>query len=99
MMRIIACCLLVAWCAAGVCAEGRIDALQAALDSIGLTRSDLGIYPKGYWGRFPTDIPYKIKSFDDLFAEPLKLYDYAKSLPLANTCSSTPSIKKPTGLI
>lgn len=78
-MRIIACCLLATWCATGACAQGRIDALQAALDSIGSARSDLGIHPKGYWGRFPTDIPYKIKSFDDLFAEPLKLYDYAES--------------------
>jgi hypothetical protein len=55
------------------------DILQAALDSIGFDRTDLGFHPKGYWGRFPTDIPYKLKSFDDLFSEPLKLYDYAKS--------------------
>jgi hypothetical protein len=55
------------------------DVLNLALDSIGFDRSDLGVHPKGYWGRFPTDIPYKIKSFDDLFAEPLKLYDYARS--------------------
>jgi len=58
---------------------GDVDLLQAALDSIGFSRADLGFSPKGYWGRFPADIPYKIKSFDDLFAEPLKLYDYAKS--------------------
>ena len=57
----------------------REDLLKAALDSIGFQRHDLGVSPKGYWGRFPVDIPYKIKSFDDLFADPLKLYDYALS--------------------
>ena len=57
----------------------RENLLQAALDSIGFAVSDLGFRPKGYWNRFPTDIPYKLKSFDDLFAEPLKLYDYGKS--------------------
>ena len=66
--------------AAGTAGGGdRIDVLQMTLDSIGFNRADLGVRPKGYWGRFPTDIPYKLKSFDDLFAEPLKLYDYAKS--------------------
>jgi len=59
--------------------ESDKDILQAALDSIGFDRSDLGIKPKAYWGRFPTDIPYKLKSFDDLFAEPLMLYEYARS--------------------
>jgi hypothetical protein len=62
-----------AWC------DDNTDVLQTALDSIGFSRSDLGIHPRGYWGRFPTDIPYKLKSFDDLFAEPLKLYDFTKS--------------------
>ncbi len=53
--------------------------LQAALDSIGIDQSDLGIRPKGYWNRFPTDIPYVNKAFYDLLAEPLMLYDYGKS--------------------
>ncbi len=61
------------------CAQDNPDLLRAALDSIGFSRADLGVHPKGYWGRFPTDIPYRLKSFDDLFAEPLKLYDYAES--------------------
>lgn len=59
-------------------AQEPIDLLKIALDSIGMTRSDLGFSPKQYWSRFP-DAPYKIKAFDDLFAEPLKLYDYGKS--------------------
>ncbi|MFW9770223.1 MAG: hypothetical protein ACFFEM_15510 [Candidatus Thorarchaeota archaeon] len=60
-------------------AQQASDLLQAALDSIGFGRADLGIEPKGYWSRFPIDIPYRVKSFDDLFAEPLRLYDFAKS--------------------
>ena len=65
--------------AASAFAQSQPDLLKAALDSIGFTRADLGVHPKGFWGRFPTDIPYKLKSFDDLFAEPLKLFDFAKS--------------------
>jgi hypothetical protein len=62
-----------------VVGDDATDLLQLALDSVGFMRTDLGVDPKGYWGRFPTSIPYKLKSFDDLFAEPLKLYDYARS--------------------
>jgi hypothetical protein len=61
-------------------AHAQIDVLQIALDSVGFTRADLGYRPKGYWSRFPLDIPYKLTSFDDLFAEPLKLYDYSKTM-------------------
>lgn len=59
--------------------QSDIDLLGKALDSIGFTRNDIGYQPKGYWTRFPNDVPYKLKSFDDLFAEPLKLYDFGKS--------------------
>ncbi|MCP4569639.1 MAG: hypothetical protein GY841_18835 [FCB group bacterium] len=79
MMRILAVVLILITMVAPVRGEDKPDLLQTALDSIGLSRQDLGFTPKGYWGRFPADIPYKIKSFDDLFAEPLKLYDYGKS--------------------
>ena len=61
-------------------AQAQVDVLQMALDSVGFSRSDLGYRPKGYWSRFPLDIPYKLTSFDDLFAEPLKLYDYSKTM-------------------
>lgn len=54
------------------------DILQTVLDEAGFTKADLGYQPKGYWNRFPLDIPHKLGSFDDLFAEPLKLYDYAR---------------------
>jgi len=56
------------------------DILKIVLDSVGFDRYDLGYQPKGYWSRFPNDIPHKLGSFDDLFAEPLKLYDYGKTM-------------------
>ena len=80
MKRVLVGCLFIAvLCSLAVGGEKTPDLLQKALGLIGFSRSDLGIHPKGYWSRFPTDIPYKLKSFDDLFAEPLKLYDYTKS--------------------
>jgi len=60
--------------------EDDTDILGMALDSVGFSRADLGYHPKGYWSRFPLDIPYKLTSFDDLFAEPLKLYDFSKTM-------------------
>ncbi len=54
------------------------DILGRILGEVGFTRADLGYQPRGYWNRFPLDIPYKLTSFDYLFAEPLKLYDYTK---------------------
>ena len=54
------------------------DVLGRILTEVGFERSDLGYQPKGYWNRFPLDIPYRLTSFDGLFSEPLKLYDYAR---------------------
>lgn len=59
------------------------DRLAQILKEVGFTRDDLGYEPKGYWNRFPLDVPHKLTSFDALFAEPLKLYDYARVM--ANT--------------
>jgi len=64
-------------------AQTNPDIYRAILDSIGLTASDIGFRPQGYWNRFPLDIPYRLTSFDDLFAEPWRLYDY--SLTMANS--------------
>ncbi|MFH1686024.1 MAG: hypothetical protein ABIE70_00710 [bacterium] len=59
------------------------DILHKILGEVGLTRADLGYRPAGYWNRFPLDTPYRLTSFDALFAEPLKLSDYATVM--ANT--------------
>lgn len=56
------------------------DLLDSALALVGRSRSDLGYQPKGYWNRYPFEIPYKLPAFDDLFAEPLRVYDYSQSM-------------------
>ena len=55
------------------------DALDNALALVGLERQDLGWVPKGWWPRFP-DVPYKLRAFDALFAEPLDGISYARAL-------------------
>ncbi|HKK21630.1 MAG TPA: hypothetical protein VJ983_09170 [candidate division Zixibacteria bacterium] len=71
--------LLLFCCAVSAAGQSRnSDILGQILGEVGFTRADLGYQPKGYWNRFPLDIPYKLTSFDDLYAEPLKLYDYAE---------------------
>ncbi|MCK4632230.1 MAG: hypothetical protein KAT79_03105, partial [candidate division Zixibacteria bacterium] len=59
------------------------DVLGAILNEVGFTRDDLGYESKGYWNRFPLDTDHRLTSFDDLFAEPLKICDYATVM--ANT--------------
>ena len=49
------------------------DLLDNSLASVGKTKADLGYHPKGYWNRYPFEIPYKLPAFDDLLAEPLKV--------------------------
>ena len=61
-------------------AGAETDILKQVLDTVGYSRADLGYHPRGYWSRYPLDIPYRLSSFDDLFAEPLKLYDYGKTM-------------------
>ncbi len=55
------------------------DALDQALELVGMRRGDLGWRPKGWWSRFP-DVPYKLRCFDSLFAEPLDSITFARTL-------------------
>jgi hypothetical protein len=55
------------------------DALDQALALEGLKREDLGWRPRGYWTGYPADIPYKLRHFDDLFAEPLATVTFART--------------------
>ncbi len=83
-MRIVICHLLLLIAFTGsLSAEPSDDILGRVLGEVGFTRADLGYDPAGYWNRFPLDIPHRLTSFDALFAEPLKLYDY--STVMANT--------------
>lgn len=56
------------------------DALDEALARVGLRRADLGWRPKGWWPRYPADIPYKLRAFDALFAEPLDTVAFTRHL-------------------
>jgi len=69
--------LLSFWGPAAFAQQG--DALDEALALVGLRRADLGWEPKGWWPRFP-DVPYKLRAFDALFAEPLDSITFTRSL-------------------
>ena len=56
------------------------DALDEALALVGVEREDLGWRPKGWWPKFPADIPYKLRAFDDLFGQPLDTIPYTRIL-------------------
>ena len=58
------------------------DRLTEALRSWELTRNDLGTRPEGYWTRFPRldEVPHLLPSFPALFAEPLRLYDFGRTM-------------------
>lgn len=88
-------CTLAVWtlvCAAAPVAAQTPDALDEALELAGLTRADLGWKPKGWWPRFPADIPYKLRAFDPLFDEPLDTITYARSLAEAAKKHLDPSV-------
>ena len=75
------------------------DALDETLAQVGLRRFDLGWRPKGWWSRFPADIPYKLRHFDDLFAEPLatvtftRMMGHAARIHLDPEALATPAAK------
>lgn len=54
------------------------DALDDALAVAGLTRADLGWEARGWWERYPQDIPYKLRHFDDLCAQPLAIVPFTR---------------------
>jgi hypothetical protein len=56
------------------------DALDEALALLSMTRADLGFQARGYWERYPEDIPYKLRHFDDLCAEPLAIVPFVRAM-------------------
>jgi len=58
---------------------GQRDILGAALESVGFTRDDLGYRPEGYWVRYPR-VPYVLPFFDSLLSEPMRVYDYTRTM-------------------
>jgi len=61
-------------------AAQEVDALDQALSLVGMQRRDLGWRPKGWWPKFPAEIPYKLRAFDSLLAEPLDTITYMRLL-------------------
>lgn len=58
------------------------DTMDSLLSIVHQSKSDLGYRPKSYWLRYPNPalIPYKIPAFDDLFANPLMIYEYTRTM-------------------
>jgi len=58
------------------------DVLGEALVRLGASRGDLGYRPHASWARFPNPelVPYRLPLFDDVFAEPLRLYDLGRTM-------------------
>jgi hypothetical protein len=63
----------------------RPDVWLSMLDDLGIGEVDLGFRPRGYWTRYPDpeDIPFKLLAFDDLFAEPQRVYDFVRIMALS----------------
>lgn len=58
------------------------DAFAAALADLGVGPADLGYRPRATWARYPhpRTIPHALPFFDDLLAEPLTTYEFARTL-------------------
>ncbi len=72
------------------------DALDEALAMVGLARADLGWQPKGWWPKFPAEIPHKLRLFDSLFAEPLDAVTYTRLLGQAARQHLDPAVQDQT---
>lgn len=54
------------------------DLFQEVISEMGLNTSELGIQPKGHWSRYPHNVSYLSPAFEDLYANPIKLYDLSR---------------------
>jgi hypothetical protein len=54
------------------------DALDEALEMAAFGRAELGWEARGWWERYPQDIPWKLRHFDDLCAEPLAVVPFTR---------------------
>lgn len=80
MCRYLCALTIVTVCCAVLGRAQTADALDDALALVGLQRADLGWAPKGWWPRYPADIPYKLRAFDALFNEPLDTVAFSRGL-------------------
>lgn len=56
------------------------DAVDQALALQGLARKDVGWQARGTWEGYPRDVPYKLRHFDDLLAEPFALVPWVRAM-------------------
>lgn len=75
--------------------EPDADALDEALALAGLRREDLGFEPRGWWERYPEDIPHKLRHFDDLCAEPLAIVPFTRVMGAVLTKTLVPEAISP----
>lgn len=59
------------------------DAIDRALALQGLQRSDVGWQARGTWEGYPCDVPYKLRHFDDLLAEPFATVPWVRAMGAA----------------
>ncbi len=56
------------------------DTIDEALAAAGLARQDLGWRARGWWDRYPIDVPYRLRHLEDLFADPLATIPWVRSM-------------------
>jgi hypothetical protein len=56
------------------------EAIDRALAAQGLTRRDVGWRARGTWEGYPCDVPYKLRHFDDLLAEPFATVPWVRAM-------------------
>lgn len=61
-------------------ALAQADALDEALAAAMLNRADLGWEARGWWERYPADIPYKLRHFDDICSQPLAIVPFMRDM-------------------
>lgn len=56
------------------------EAIDAALAMQGLSRRDVGWQARGTWEGYPSDVPYRLRHFDDLLAEPFATVPWVRAM-------------------
>jgi hypothetical protein len=56
------------------------DIFNKALKELKLQKKDIGFEQHAYWTAYPAQVPHKFQAFDELFENPIELYDFSKSI-------------------
>ncbi len=60
--------------------EQPVNLLEEALQEMNCAEMALGTEPRSYWSSYPHQTRYIAPAFDDLFANPLKIYPYVQNM-------------------